>query len=617
MSDAMGMAAADACATVLDVMADDDVSFEPGSQDYENYREILRGLCKDFGMQYLYAYHVDPANETITYVICVAADDAEDERAARERSYGTVVHTKASDQELRTLRGETVSNALLIDNQFGTMLAWFDKVDGWGGDVIAGADYSLTKQRARIQRVALFTIAGFVLTLLILLFVQMFLLRKHVFNPIHLISQRMKAFSSEKKVEAEPLGIDSRDEIGEIAHAFEDMASDIGTYVSDIKRMATERAQTDVELNVARRIQQGMVPEHMETSGNGFDAFAMSRPARLVGGDFYDFCELDGGHVAAVVGDVSGKGIGAALYMSLAQTIIRDGLFMGLGPAEVLNILNERLCESNPESMFVTALICVFDIESGTVHMANAGHMPPIIIGREVRELDVDPGVLLGLFDDAIIEGTSFTLQTSESMLLYTDGVTEAANEKKLFFGSDGLLQCLQSAVPLENAGAVVDTVAKSVESFVSGFEQSDDLTLLALRRNPYSDAADLKESNYRKMLPADMDSLDVLRDEIMDKASDRAFGLRICLACEEAFVNIVSYSGAQNIWASVEREGQGLHVVLEDDGVAFDPFANDKQEKQFDDLDEGGMGIGIIRDMARKTSYSRVDGRNVLDLLF
>ena len=617
MSDAMGMAAADACATVLDVMADDDVSFEPGSQDYENYREILRGLCKDFGMQYLYAYHVDPANETITYVICVAADDAEDERAARERSYGTVVHTKASDQELRTLRGETVSNALLIDNQFGTMLAWFDKVDGWGGDVIAGADYSLTKQRARIQRVALFTIAGFVLTLLILLFVQMFLLRKHVFNPIHLISQRMKAFSSEKKVEAEPLGIDSRDEIGEIAHAFEDMASDIGTYVSDIKRMATERAQTDVELNVARRIQQGMVPEHMETSGNGFDAFAMSRPARLVGGDFYDFCELDGGHVAAVVGDVSGKGIGAALYMSLAQTIIRDGLFMGLGPAEVLNILNERLCESNPESMFVTALICVFDIESGTVHMANAGHMPPIIIGREVRELDVDPGVLLGLFDDAIIEGTSFTLQTSESMLLYTDGVTEAANEKKLFFGSDGLLQCLQSAVPLENAGAVVDTVAKSVESFVSGFEQSDDLTLLALRRNPYSDAADLEESNYRKMLPADMDSLDVLRDEIMDKASDRAFGLRICLACEEAFVNIVSYSGAQNIWASVEREGQGLHVVLEDDGVAFDPFANDKQEKQFDDLDEGGMGIGIIRDMARKTSYSRVDGRNVLDLLF
>lgn len=607
MSDAMGMAAADACATVLDVMADDDVSFEPGSQDYENYREILRGLCKDLGMQYLYAYHVDPANETITYVICVAADDAEDERAARERSYGTVVHTKASDQELRTLRGETVSNALLIDNQFGTMLAWFDKVDGWGGDVIAGADYSLTKQRARIQRVALFTIAGFVLTLLILLFVQMFLLRKHVFNPIHLISQRMKAFSSEKKVEAEPLGIDSRDEIGEIAHAFEDMASDIGTYVSDIKRMATERAQTDVELNVARRIQQGMVPEHMETSGNGFDAFAMSRPARLVGGDFYDFCELDGGHVAAVVGDVSGKGIGAALYMSLAQTIIRDGLLVGLGPAEVLNIVNERLCVSNPEGMFVTVFVCVLDVQSGTVQAANAGHMPPIIIDCEAREAAVDTGILLGLFDDADIKEETIELKPDECLLLYTDGVTEAVNDKEEFFGTDALLRCLDEGKPFATAQAVVETVTESVESFANGSEQFDDLTVLVIHRGASS----------RTELPVDMDAFGVLRDEILSKAQDRTLGLRICLACEEAFVNIVSYSGAQSIWASVEHEDQGLRVILEDDGVYFDPFANDVRKKEFEELDEGGMGIGIIRDSTREASYRREANHNVLELLF
>ncbi len=348
LSDTMGVSAAESCATVLEVMADDGVELNLGNEEYENYRKVLRTLCVDSGMEYMYAYRCDPENETITYIICVAADDEEDARVASERAYGTVVHTKLDDQELRALAGETVENALVLDNQFGSMLAWFDKVEGWGGNVIAGADYSLSKQRARIIQTTVAITVPFVLLLLVLLLIQMFLLNKYVFTPIHAVSERMKAFSAKHTVDFEPLGIDSRDEIGEIAHAFEGMASDIDEYAKDIERMTTERVQVDVELDVARRIQQGMVPEHKEVLGSGYDTFAISHPARTVGGDFYDAYELDSGRIALVVGDVSGKGVGAALYMTLAQTIIRDGLLVGLGPAEVLNIVNERLCVSNP-----------------------------------------------------------------------------------------------------------------------------------------------------------------------------------------------------------------------------------------------------------------------------
>ncbi len=118
-------------------------------------------------------------------------------------------------------------------------------------------------------------------------------------------------------------------------------------------------------------------------------------------------------------------------------------------------------------------------------------------------------------------------------------------------------------------------------------------------------------------MLAVDIASFDTIRDEIMAKSPDRAFGLKACLACEEAFANIVSYSGATGIWYSVAAEQNGLRVVLEDDGVPFDPFAIKVQTKSFDELDEGGMGIGLILDTTRESSYRRFNNRNVLDLLF
>ena len=677
ITDQMALSAVDSCTAVFEVFTrnnDGTPQYDPDK--YAEQRRTLRDLCKQNGMEYMYAYKCDPETNTVTYIMCVAADDALDERVAQDFSFGTTLSTELSDKELEALKGNVVKDALVRNDEYGARLSWFREVRGWNG-VLAGVDYSIIEQRIRVLQIAISVIIPLIAVLVTLFLVQLRMLNKHVFGPIQTISSRMKEFTPASARTFEPLEVGSTDEIGEIAGAFEDMAADIDAYMNDIERMTTERVQVDVELDVARRMQQGIVPERTELSGIGFDAYATSRPARSVGGDFYDIFELDNGHVAAIVGDASGKGIAAALFMSIAKTMIRDGLLTGRGPADVLNAVNEQLCASNPEGMFITVLVCVLDPQTGMTRMANAGHMPPLVIGRNVREITIEPGILLGLFDDADIEEETLELQAGECLMLLSDGVTEAINAEESFFTVDGLLQCLEDALPFSTAKSVIDAVAKSVRAFVNGREQFDDMTVLALRLRESgrtelpvdmgepghvdSVAADMGEPGLaappidmsesgrtelpvgpgraeppvepehveppvgsgRTELPVDMSSFSILRDAIMSKATDRTFGMRACLACEEAFTNIVSYSGAQSIWIAVDSnegdegdEGE-LRVVIEDDGVPFDPFAARVQEKPFEELDEGGMGIGIIREMTREASYHRTDERNVLELVF
>ena len=629
LTDQMALSAVDSCTTVFEVFSrNNDGTPQYDSEKYPEQRQTLRDLCKQSGMEYMYAYKCNPEANTVTYIMYVAADDVLDKKVEKDFSFGTTVSTELSDKELRSLNGEVVKDALVRSDEYGARLSWFREVKGWD-DVLVGVDYSIIAQRMRVFQIAASVVIPLIAVLVILFLVQLRMLNKHVFAPIQVISSRMKKFTPSRASAFEPLEVDSNDEIGEIASAFEDMAADIDAYMNDIERMTTERVQADVELDVARRIQQGIVPERTELSTSSFDAYATSRPARSVGGDFYDVFELDNGHIAAIVGDASGKGVAAAIFMSMVKTMIRDGLLAGRGPADMLNTVNESLCASNPVGMFITVLVCVLDPRTGTTRIANAGHMPPLAIGRSVREIAVEPGILLGLFDDADIEEETFELQAGECLMLYTDGVTEAISAEGSFFKVDGLLQCLEDALPFSTAESVVDTVSKSVESFANEREQFDDVTVLALHlREPgrveppieppvEPGRVELPTEPKRVELPVDMSSFSVLRDAIMDKAPDRAFGMRVCLACEEAFTNIVSYSGAQGIWITVDGDGESLRVVIEDDGAPFDPFAVRVEEKPFEELDEGGMGIGIIREMTREASYHRANERNVLELVF
>lgn len=479
MTDRMAWAALTSSDAIMEAVAANNAELTPDMADYNEYREMLRAACKGCDADYIYAFRYDRERKITTYIMIVAEDDEADAQIAESFPIGQELTVTMDEQELRALSGEDVTEALVTDNDYGLMLSWFEDVSGWD-DVLVGVDFSVQAQRGRVMRTYLMVIVPLIVTFVVFLAVGLLALRKHVFAPIQMISQRMAAFEPGKAQDFEPLGIDSPDELGEIATEFEDMATSINTYLDNIERMTKERVQTEVELDVARRIQMGIVPVNTDLHEDGFEAHGFTRPARAVGGDFYDVLTLDDGRLAAVVGDVSGKGVAAALFMATTKALIRNRLQEDGDPVEVLLTVNERLCEINPEGMFASVFVCVLDPATGEVRYANAGHTPPVLLGREFGFLEMDPGDLLGLFDDARVGEGVVALDDGEGMLVYTDGATEAVGPGRQFFGDAALLECLAQGAPFQCAADAVDTLVASVETFAGDCEQSDDLTIVA-----------------------------------------------------------------------------------------------------------------------------------------
>ena len=629
-----GVSTAQTCAILFESFSDNGVNLED-PEEYAQCRTILHNLCKQTDMSYLYAYRCDPENNTITYLMCVAADDADDAEVARERAYGTTLDATITDVEKQALEGDAPKKAIEYNNEFGHVLDWVCLVDAWDGNILAGASYSVDGQRTRVFQNMIAMLVPVIAVLFVVLVIQLIIMSRYVFNPIRMISNRMRKFKADDASALEPIDVPLTDELSAIAEAFDDMVGEIAEYTSNIEKLTEERVQASVELDVARRIQLGMVPEQTEVDGSGFEVVACSRAAREVGGDFYDVAKLEDGRVATIVGDVSGKGVAAALFMAMTKAVIRDGLLEGESPADVLNHANTRLCESNPEGMFVTVFACVLDPATGEVRYANAGHTPPFVVGGDVRTLDADPGVLLGLFDDSDLQEASFRLERGESLLIFTDGATEAVSATREFLGEQALRERIAADVPYEKPARLVDVTCRIVDKHAEGCEQFDDLTLVALMRlgeegpsdaslppeasspadtalpsNTFTDTA--LPGNAIEVSP-DISTLGTIREAILATQADDLLKRRTCLACEEAFVNVVSYSGAEKAWYAIEIDGEELRITIADNGAPFDPTAAVPAEKEFEDLDSGGMGIGLVRELASDVSYRRADGRNVL----
>ena len=260
-----------------------------------------------------------------------------------------------------------------------------------------------------------------------------------------------------------------------------------------VKRLATdplqmltkEQAEQKMLDNVTKQIQTGILPESFSLSGDRFDAAAFAESAKSVGGDFYDCFIRPDGAVCCVVGDVSGKGMAAAFFMALVKTMIREHLMMGESPADVLNYVNNRLCAENPEGMFATVFALVFDPERSEIRFANAGHTRPLLMDSErTKYLNPDSGMTIGVFEDVGITEESLPISGGQGILLYTDGVTEAANETDEFYGEERLLSLIRNRNS-SSAEDIIHAVTAGVKAFQGDREPFDDLTVLALKVLP------------------------------------------------------------------------------------------------------------------------------------
>jgi anti-anti-sigma factor len=244
---------------------------------------------------------------------------------------------------------------------------------------------------------------------------------------------------------------------------------------------AAKRQVQDREMTLAHDIQMGMlarrVPEMPEA-----DLAAKLRPARTVGGDLYDMARV-GDDLWFIVGDVSGKGFGAALVMAVAQTLFRALAPLGLSLPELVGRMNRELCRENDRAMFVTACAGRLDLRSGRVELTNAGHHMPYWLGRDgaVRELPIASGLALGVLDPGAFEVTESRLEPGDGLLFYTDGVSDALDAAGAAFGTARIEATLRLHAPAP-AAAVVQAIFEAVEAFAGGAPQEDDITAMALR---------------------------------------------------------------------------------------------------------------------------------------
>ena len=278
------------------------------------------------------------------------------------------------------------------------------------------------------------------------------------------------------------------DEIESLAVCFNTMTDELKTYMENLTKATADKERIATELKVATKIQLSMLPHNFDFNREDFEIYATMNAAKAVGGDFYDFYLLDENHLMITIADVSGKGVSAALFMSRSKTILKNFATMMINPddlASVMTLSNNQLCQGNDEMMFVTVFMGMLDLKSGKFIFVNGGHNPPMIYHKtndKFEYLKVKENIVLGMMDDIDFEQQEIQLQAGDILYLYTDGVTEAMDINNNQYGEERLSECLNKVNKKAALEEILQKVKEDVADHVGEAEQSDDITMLAVK---------------------------------------------------------------------------------------------------------------------------------------
>lgn len=419
-----------------------------------------------------------------------------------------------------------------------------------------------------------------------------------------------------------------RDEIGRLTHAFDRMRRQLAHHLEQLTRATREQERLRSELEIAHQIQVALLPsEHyLDARCAMFELHATLRPARAVGGDLYSYFMLDQRHFCLMVGDVSDKGIPAALFMARAITLAKALAPRARHPALLLDQLNRELCQGNESCMFITLLCGVLDTSDGRLVLASAGHEPPILYqGGTGRLVEVTTGPAIGLDEDAGYVEQELTMEAGDTLLMYTDGITEAGAPDGSMFGIERTLASLERAPPPTAPGEFTARLMADVDAFAEGCDQTDDITILALSWHHRSrEEAGMLDLTLKTTLEDVFAALERC-ESVLDDAGV-AVGIRedVRLVLEELMVNMVQHGHENPADGSIRlhlRTNEGAVLAeLHDDGMAFDPLQASVPALSGDvaDAEEvGGLGIHLVRAMASELTYHHDRDGNHLQLRF
>ena len=350
---------------------------------------------------------------------------------------------------------------------------------GWTFAAVIPESQALAFLRTRTDR-----LAGLLALALALIVLVVVLVSKSLTAPIKRLRSAVQVIA-DGNLEAEPIPVRSHDEIGELSASFNQMLADLKDHVAKLADEQAARRAVEGELEAARHIQQTLIPSTFPPfpHRDDIDLHAILNPAKSVAGDFYDFFFVDQHTLVFLIADVSGKGIPAALFMAVARTLLRNLATVTRDPKEIFEGCGRMLVEDNPGTMFVTTFLGVYDLRTGTVRYANAGHPPPYRVDAQnrVSEFGTTTGTILGLIPDVEYSTEVEQLEPGDRLVLYTDGVTEAEAPDGAMLDPEGL-ESMLTDLGGGGARALCEEVCRRVAEFEQG-AQNDDVTVLVLGR--------------------------------------------------------------------------------------------------------------------------------------
>lgn len=597
-------------------------------EDYDDLQKLFNN-AKETSKELNYLYLMKPYDDYFVYVIeaQTSSDNIDNiSHLGDEFEYGEVEKKYLlADIKAKQATQKVVYGA---DIGFGKSLSVWAPVFDSQGEVAAmvEADYVLTDVQDQINYYIMNVLLVLLLAEVIIAFIMLKLIDRKVVNPIQKLTDYVnscqKGNFSEKKVEFK-----DNNEIKWLATAFYDQAERIEEYIEDIKRVTSEKERIGAELTVATQIQADMLPCIFPPfpSRKEFDIYANMTPAKEVGGDFYDYFFIDSDHLALVIADVSGKGVPAALFMVIAKTLLKNRMQLGSSPKEVLEAVNNQLCENNEAAMFVTAWIGSYEISTGILTAANAGHEFPAIRRADGSfELYKDKhGFVLAGMEDMEYEEYQILLQEGDTLFLYTDGVPEASDKDSQLWGTQRMLDALNKQ-DVTNLERMLVGMREEINGFVAGAPQFDDVTMLAMRIDKISgDSRPKKEMT----LTAEMENLDraqaYVRRELQACDVPMKVAMQIDIIVEEIFVNVVNYAYTPNTGeVSIECKldpdmARCAQIIFTDSGKPFNPLEAVSTDVTLpaEERPIGGLGIYMVRKLSKKMEYRYENGQNILTI--
>ena len=591
-------------------------------------QDFIRDMADNNDVEYLYV--VRPHGTGVTFLFD-SDMDVDTDGSYSEGGYcalGSYVDLvgEFADNLDNLLAGLPVEPIIQWDESYGWLMTAMTPVlhsDGsMAGYVMADISMNEVMNTQRDFLLVLATLLTALTIAFILLF--LFITRKHVIRPIDLLTQATAAFIQNNEAELAAgtatvniPEIHTRDEVELLANAFRKMQEDMISYIRSFMAVTAEKERIGAELNVATQIQADMLPSIFPAfpERSEFDIYAGMTPAKEVGGDFYDFFLVDDDHLALVIADVSGKGVPAALFMVIAKTLLKNAVQMGLSPKAALEKVNNQLCENNEAEMFVTVWLGVYEISSGRLTAANAGHEYPAIrrAGGQFELFKDRHGFVLAGMEGARYREYELELGVGDSLFVYTDGVAEATDGTNTLYGTDRMLAALNRNRGLEPE-KLLHQVKADIDRFVGSAPQFDDITMLALQRKGSTACRSIRVPPELASIPQVCAFLERTLEE---RGAPMKVITQVNIAADEIFSNIARYSGAAATQVDCEAADGRAVIRFMDDGAPYDPTAQEEPDITLsaEDREIGGLGIFMVKKSMDRLSYAYTAGQNVLTI--